>query len=129
MIILFVNIILRRFDHPNIVKLEALITSRLSCIIYLVFEYMKHDLAGLTSCPDIQFSESLVCLCQIFTFSQFFYVAFKVSFFWLSCQKWFPSSCSSKNFTCLFVTFAGKMLHAPVIIWTSTLPFTWYHAS
>ncbi|MQL87420.1 hypothetical protein Taro_019935 [Colocasia esculenta] len=52
--------ILRRLEHPNIVKLEGLITSRLSCSIYLVFEYMEHDLAGLSSCPDIQFTESQV---------------------------------------------------------------------
>ncbi|XP_072987763.1 protein IMPAIRED IN BABA-INDUCED STERILITY 1-like isoform X2 [Typha latifolia] len=52
--------ILRRLDHPNIVKLEGLITSRLSCSLYLVFEYMEHDLAGLSSCPDISFSESQV---------------------------------------------------------------------
>lgn len=49
--------ILRRLDHPNIVKLEGLITSRLSCSIYLVFEYMEHDLSGLLACPDIQFTE------------------------------------------------------------------------
>nr|DAD31357.1 TPA_asm: hypothetical protein HUJ06_010208 [Nelumbo nucifera] len=53
-------LILRRLDHPNIVKLEGLITSRLSCSIYLVFEYMEHDLAGLSSCPDIKFSEPQV---------------------------------------------------------------------
>lgn len=53
--------ILRRLDHPNIVKLDGLITSRLSCSIYLVFEYMEHDLSGLMSCPDIKFSESQVC--------------------------------------------------------------------
>ncbi|CAA6667387.1 unnamed protein product [Spirodela intermedia] len=52
--------ILRRLNHPNIVKLEGVITSRLSCCIYLVFEYMEHDLSGLSSCPDIQFSESQV---------------------------------------------------------------------
>ncbi|XP_077211491.1 protein IMPAIRED IN BABA-INDUCED STERILITY 1-like [Tasmannia lanceolata] len=52
--------ILRRLDHPNVVKLEGLITSRLSCSIYLVLEYMEHDLAGLSSCPDISFSESQV---------------------------------------------------------------------
>ncbi|OVA13404.1 Protein kinase domain [Macleaya cordata] len=52
--------ILRRLDHPNIIKLEGIITSRLSCSIYLVFEYMEHDLAGLSSCPDIRFSESQV---------------------------------------------------------------------
>ncbi|KAL2516045.1 Protein kinase superfamily protein [Forsythia ovata] len=52
--------ILRRLDHPNIIKLEGLITSRLSCSIYLVFEYMEHDISGLLSCPDIKFSEAQV---------------------------------------------------------------------
>ncbi|KAL4653848.1 hypothetical protein ACB092_01G335400 [Castanea dentata] len=52
--------ILRRLDHPNIIKLEGLITSRLSNSIYLVFEYMEHDLAGLVSNPDIKFSEAQV---------------------------------------------------------------------
>lgn len=56
--------ILRTLDHPNIIKLEGLITSRLSCSIYLVFEYMDHDITGLLSCPDITFSESQVCLIQ-----------------------------------------------------------------
>uniref|UniRef100_A0AA96NL09 [RNA-polymerase]-subunit kinase n=1 Tax=Phyllostachys edulis TaxID=38705 RepID=A0AA96NL09_PHYED len=50
--------ILRRLQrHPNVVGLEGLITSRFSCNIYLVFEYMDHDLAGLTSAPDVTFSE------------------------------------------------------------------------
>ncbi|XP_004508714.1 protein IMPAIRED IN BABA-INDUCED STERILITY 1 [Cicer arietinum] len=52
--------ILRRLDHPNIIKLEGLITSRLSCSIYLVFEYMEHDVTGLLSRPDIIFSESQI---------------------------------------------------------------------
>ncbi|XP_058179171.1 protein IMPAIRED IN BABA-INDUCED STERILITY 1-like isoform X1 [Rhododendron vialii] len=52
--------ILRKLDHPNIIKLEGLIASRLSCSIYLVFEYMEHDIAGLLSCPDIEFSEAQV---------------------------------------------------------------------
>ncbi|KAF2286030.1 hypothetical protein GH714_009809 [Hevea brasiliensis] len=43
--------ILRRLDHPNVVKLEGLVTSRMSCSLYLVFEYMEHDLAGLASHP------------------------------------------------------------------------------
>ncbi|ONM59377.1 hypothetical protein ZEAMMB73_Zm00001d022041 [Zea mays] len=50
--------ILRRLDHPNVMKLEGLITSRLSCSLYLVFEYMEHDLAGLCSSPDIRFTEA-----------------------------------------------------------------------
>ncbi|XP_047334009.1 probable serine/threonine-protein kinase At1g54610 [Impatiens glandulifera] len=40
---------LRRLNHPNIIKLEGLVTSRMSCSLYLVFEYMEHDLAGLAS--------------------------------------------------------------------------------
>lgn len=52
--------ILRMLDHPNVMKLEGIITSRLSCTIYLVFEYMEHDLAGLLSCPDVSFTESQI---------------------------------------------------------------------
>lgn len=64
--------ILRRLDHPNIIKLEGLIASRLSCSIYLVFEYMEHDIAGLLSCPDIEFSEAQVCSCRICLYNLFF---------------------------------------------------------
>lgn len=53
--------ILRRLDHPNIIKLEGMITSKLSSSIYLVFEYMEHDITGLLSSPDIKFTESQVC--------------------------------------------------------------------
>lgn len=53
-------LILRRLDHPNVVKLEGLVTSRMSCSLYLVFEYMDHDLAGLAASPDIKFTEPQV---------------------------------------------------------------------
>ncbi|CAL5391463.1 unnamed protein product [Camellia sinensis] len=56
--------ILRGLDHPNIIKLEGLITSRLSCSIYLVFEYMEHDISGLLSSPDIKLSEAQVKCCM-----------------------------------------------------------------
>lgn len=52
--------ILRKLDHPNIIKLEGLVTSRLSCSLYLVFEYMEHDLAGLASFPGHKFTEPQV---------------------------------------------------------------------
>ncbi|CAF1728711.1 hypothetical protein HID58_086101 [Brassica napus] len=56
-------LVLRRLDHPNVVKLEGLVTSRMSCSLYLVFQYMDHDLAGLASSPLVNFSESEVkCL-------------------------------------------------------------------
>ncbi|XP_073054457.1 probable serine/threonine-protein kinase At1g54610 [Primulina eburnea] len=53
-------LILRRLDHPNIVKLHGLVTSRMSCSLYLVFDYMEHDLAGLSSSPGIKFTEPQV---------------------------------------------------------------------
>ncbi|CAK9233307.1 unnamed protein product [Sphagnum troendelagicum] len=53
-------LVLRRLDHPNVVKLEGLVTSRMSCSLYLVFEYMEHDLAGLAACPAIMFTEAQV---------------------------------------------------------------------
>jgi hypothetical protein len=54
-------LILRRLQgHPNVVGLEGLVTSRSSPSIYLVFEYLEHDLAGLSSSPDITFTESQV---------------------------------------------------------------------
>lgn len=53
-------LILRRLDHPNVVKLQGLVTSRMSCSLYLVFDYMDHDLAGLAASPVIKFTESQV---------------------------------------------------------------------
>ncbi|KAK3183535.1 hypothetical protein Dsin_030821 [Dipteronia sinensis] len=53
-------IILRRLDHPNVMKLEGLITSRVSGSLYLIFEYMEHDLAGLAATPGIKFTEAQI---------------------------------------------------------------------
>lgn len=53
-------LVLRRLDHPNVVKLEGLVTSRMSCSLYLVFEYMEHDLAGLAACQGVKFTEPQV---------------------------------------------------------------------
>lgn len=53
-------IILRWLDHPNVIKLEGLITSPVSSSLYLVFEYMEHDLVGLASIPGVKFSEPQV---------------------------------------------------------------------
>lgn len=49
--------ILRRLDHPNVMKLEGLVTSRMSRNLYLVFEYMEHDLAGIAATPGIKFTQ------------------------------------------------------------------------
>ncbi|XP_054807878.1 probable serine/threonine-protein kinase At1g54610 [Prosopis cineraria] len=53
-------ILLRRLDHPNVLKLEGLVTSRMSCSLYLVFEYMEHDLAGLAARQGVKFTEPQV---------------------------------------------------------------------
>ncbi|CAH8357883.1 unnamed protein product [Eruca vesicaria subsp. sativa] len=53
-------VILRRLDHPNVMKLEGLITSRVSGSMYLIFEYMEHDLSGLASTPGVKFSEAQI---------------------------------------------------------------------
>lgn len=47
-------------DHPNIVKFEGVVVSRVSQSLYLVFEYMEHDLAGLAAAPGSNFSEPQV---------------------------------------------------------------------
>ncbi|XP_039032129.1 probable serine/threonine-protein kinase At1g54610 [Hibiscus syriacus] len=53
-------LVLRKLDHPNVIKLEGLVTSRMSSSLYLVFEYMEHDLAGLAACHGIKFTEPQV---------------------------------------------------------------------
>ncbi|KAG5383160.1 hypothetical protein IGI04_034630, partial [Brassica rapa subsp. trilocularis] len=53
-------IILRRLNHPNVMQLEGIIISKASGSMYLVFEYMDHDLTGLASTPGIKFSQSQI---------------------------------------------------------------------
>ncbi|KAL6996884.1 hypothetical protein U1Q18_007011 [Sarracenia purpurea var. burkii] len=50
-------LILKRLDHPNVIKLQGLVTSRISSSIYLVFEYMEHDLSGLAAVQGVKFTE------------------------------------------------------------------------
>ncbi|KAI3448368.1 hypothetical protein Pfo_005033 [Paulownia fortunei] len=58
-------LILRRLDHPNVMKLEGLVTSRVSGNLYLVFDYMEHDLAGLAASPVVRFTEPQIkCFMQ-----------------------------------------------------------------
>ncbi|XP_059648280.1 probable serine/threonine-protein kinase At1g09600 [Cornus florida] len=53
-------LILRRLDHPNVMKLDGLVPSRVSGNLYLVFEYMEHDLAGLAASTTMKFTESQI---------------------------------------------------------------------
>lgn len=52
--------ILQKLDHPNIIKLEGLATSRMQYSIYLVFDYMQSDLASIISRPGGKLNESQV---------------------------------------------------------------------
>ncbi|KAK4490218.1 hypothetical protein RD792_000877 [Penstemon davidsonii] len=52
--------ILQRLDHPNIVKLEGLATSRMQYSLYLVFECMQSDLSRILSQPDQRLTEPQV---------------------------------------------------------------------
>ncbi|XAR50371.1 Cyclin-dependent kinase [Bertholletia excelsa] len=53
-------LVLRKLNHPNVIKLEGLVTSRMSSSLYLVFEYMEHDLAGLAAIKGVEFTEPQV---------------------------------------------------------------------
>ncbi|CAO2146046.1 unnamed protein product [Urochloa humidicola] len=58
-------IVLRKLNHPNVIKLEGIITSSVSRSLFLVFGYMEHDLAGLVATPGLKFTEPQVkCLLQ-----------------------------------------------------------------
>ncbi|XP_058758535.1 probable serine/threonine-protein kinase At1g54610 [Vicia villosa] len=52
--------ILQRLDHPNIVKLKGLATSRMQYSIYLVFDFMPTDLSRIISRPDERLTEPQV---------------------------------------------------------------------
>ncbi|KAL2935591.1 hypothetical protein RDABS01_018709 [Bienertia sinuspersici] len=55
-------LVLSRLDHPNVIKLQGLVTSRMSSSLYLVFDYMEHDLSGLSASlgPGNKFTEPQV---------------------------------------------------------------------
>ncbi|CAH1421894.1 unnamed protein product [Lactuca virosa] len=53
-------IILQKLDHPNIIKLEGLATSRMQYSLYLVFEYMLSDLTRVISRPEGRLTEPQV---------------------------------------------------------------------
>jgi len=89
--------ILRRLDHPNVIKLEGLVTSRMSSSLYLVFEYMEHDLAGLAATPGLKFSEPQVYPLD-FSFGFPFVLRFKFSL-----RK---------------LVISGQVLHATATFWT-----------
>lgn len=60
-------LVLRRLNHhPNVIKLEGLVTSRMSSGLYLAFEYMEHDLSGIAAREHGKFTEAQVTFFFVF---------------------------------------------------------------
>ena len=114
-------LLLRRLDHPNIIKLEGIITSRLSSSIYLVFEYMEHDISGLLSCPGIKFTEAQVCSFQI----SFLFFFFSFSSYVLV----FGDDIQVHNLFCASdcTSFPWKMIKIPSLLCFGCLLFQGIH--
>ncbi|XP_074335857.1 putative serine/threonine-protein kinase At1g54610 [Apium graveolens] len=53
-------IVLQKMDHPNVIKLEGLATSRMQYSLYLVFEFMLSDLTKVISRPEGRLTEPQV---------------------------------------------------------------------
>ncbi|WVZ23763.1 hypothetical protein V8G54_002307 [Vigna mungo] len=52
--------ILQKLDHPNVIKLKGLATSRMQYSLYLVFRYMHSDLTRIISRPTDKLTESQI---------------------------------------------------------------------
>lgn len=52
--------ILQKLDHPNVIKLEGIATSRMQYSLYLVFEYMQSDLTRVITRPGEKLTEPQV---------------------------------------------------------------------
>ncbi|KAL8133105.1 hypothetical protein AgCh_008532 [Apium graveolens] len=53
-------IILQKLDHPNVIKLEGLATSRMQYSLYLVLDFMQSDLSKVISRPEGRLTEQQV---------------------------------------------------------------------
>ncbi|KAH9717984.1 protein kinase domain-containing protein [Citrus sinensis] len=52
--------ILQKLDHPNVIKLEGLATSRMQYSLYLVFDFMQSDLTKIICRPGQKLTEPQV---------------------------------------------------------------------
>ena len=53
-------IMLKQLDHPNVIKLEGLATSRMQYSLYLVFDFMQSDLTRIIYRPEGRLTEPQV---------------------------------------------------------------------
>lgn len=69
--------ILRKLDHPNVIKLDGIATSRMQYSLYLVFEFMQSDLSRIISRPESRLTEPqarLLAVLRFFSNSRLMYV-------------------------------------------------------
>lgn len=52
--------ILQRLDHPNVIKLKGLATSRMQYSLYLVFDFMQSDMSQIISRSEERLTEPQV---------------------------------------------------------------------
>ncbi|KAJ7956937.1 Protein kinase-like domain-containing protein [Quillaja saponaria] len=52
--------VLQKLDHPNVIKLEGLATSRMPYSLYLVFDFLGSDLTRIISRPGMRLTESQI---------------------------------------------------------------------
>lgn len=55
-------VMLQKLDHPNIIKLEGLATSRMQYSIYLVFDFMVTDLVTIMHRREERLTEPQVTI-------------------------------------------------------------------
>ncbi|CAO1622276.1 unnamed protein product [Parajaminaea phylloscopi] len=48
--------LLQMLRHPNVVRLHEMMTTSVRGSVYMVFEYLEHDLNGVLHHPDVKFS-------------------------------------------------------------------------
>lgn len=65
-------LMLQRLDHPNVIKLEGLATSRMQYSLYLVFDFMQSDLTGIINRSGQRLTEPQVHFHFFLKFSFFF---------------------------------------------------------
>lgn len=53
-------VMLRKLDHPNVIKLQGLATSRMQYSLYLVFDFMQSDLTRIINRPGQRLTEPQV---------------------------------------------------------------------
>lgn len=66
--------ILQKLDHPNVIKLKGLATSRMQYSLYLVFDFMQADLSKVISGSGQKLNEGQVCVSLLILAFSFIFV-------------------------------------------------------